>query len=200
VTPSAFIPPCEPTQRNRLPKGDGWLYEVMCDGCRLQVHKADDKITLFSREGHDWTDRFPRIAAALTGLRCSSAIIDTELAHDHTFADLHGGVQKLEEQELVLWAFDLLFLDDEDLRAAPLTQRKRRLRQLVERAAIATLTYAEHVRDGERLLAQCERLGLAGVVAKRAISVYRSGPSTAWVTVKCLGWPARAYQVLTGLR
>jgi len=36
----AFIPPCEPTLRDRLPKGEGWLYEVKFDGYRMQVHKA----------------------------------------------------------------------------------------------------------------------------------------------------------------
>ena len=56
---SAFIQPCEPTLRDRLPKGEGWRYEVKFDGYRMQVHKADGAITIFTRNGADWTERFP---------------------------------------------------------------------------------------------------------------------------------------------
>jgi ATP-dependent DNA ligase len=52
-----FIPPCEPTLRDRLPKGEGWFYEVKHDGYRLQVHKAGHNVTLYTRNGTDWTER-----------------------------------------------------------------------------------------------------------------------------------------------
>ena len=56
-----LIPPCEPTLRDRLPKGEGWVYEVKFDGYRMQVHKAGLTITLYTRNGADWTDRFPHL-------------------------------------------------------------------------------------------------------------------------------------------
>ena len=59
---SAFIPPCEPTLRDRLPKGEGWRYEVKFDGYRMQVHKAGSAVTLYTRNGADWTERFPHLA------------------------------------------------------------------------------------------------------------------------------------------
>jgi bifunctional non-homologous end joining protein LigD len=43
---SPFIPPCEPTLRDRAPKGEGWVYEVKFDGYRMQVHKAGTEIIL----------------------------------------------------------------------------------------------------------------------------------------------------------
>jgi ATP-dependent DNA ligase len=81
LCPSVFIPPCEPTLRDRLPRGEGWIYEVKFDGYRIQIHKAGDAITLYTRNGADWTERFPRLAAGLTALPCGSAIIDAELVH-----------------------------------------------------------------------------------------------------------------------
>src|SRR5262245_43437395 len=55
LRPSIFVPPCEPIQRDRPPKGDAWLHEVKFDGCRMQTHKAGSKVWLFTRNGHDWT-------------------------------------------------------------------------------------------------------------------------------------------------
>src|SRR5262245_16097688 len=91
---SAFIPPCEPTLRDRLPKGEGWLYEVKVDGYRMQVHKADRGVTIYTRNGVDWTDRFPQLAEALTALPCKYAIIDAELVDMEGFAQLHRNVHK----------------------------------------------------------------------------------------------------------
>ena len=71
---STFIQPCEPTLRDRLPKGEGWRYEVKFDGYRMQVHKAAGVVTLYTCNGADWTGRFPHLAAAPTA-----------------FCDLRGG-------------------------------------------------------------------------------------------------------------
>ena len=76
-----LIPPCEPTLRDRLPKGEGWVYEVKFDGYRMQVHKAGPTITLYTRNGADWTERFPHLVAALASIP-GSAIIDAELVHN----------------------------------------------------------------------------------------------------------------------
>jgi bifunctional non-homologous end joining protein LigD len=185
-----FIPPCLPTLRDRLPKGEGWLYEVKFDGYRMQVHKTGERVTLFTRNGADWTSRLPRLAASLTTLPCSSAIIDAELMHMDGFDELHRRVNKRAEDQLLLWAFDLMQLNGDDLRAVALADRKRRLGHLIERAGIARLRHSETFEDGERLLAECDRRGLEGVVAKHKNGIYRSGRSTSWVKVKCSAWRA----------
>jgi bifunctional non-homologous end joining protein LigD len=184
----AFIPPCEPTLRDRLPKGEGWFYEVKHDGYRLQVRKADREITLYTRNGADWTERFPHVAALLGSLACRSAIIDAELVHADGFDQLHRQVHKRTEDELVLWAFDLMQLNGNDLRALYLEDRKRRLGHLIDRSAIARLLHSETFDNGERLLAECGKRGLEGVVAKHKASIYRSGRTTSWIKVKCPNW------------
>jgi len=182
-----FIPPCEPTLRDRLPKGEGWLYEVKFDGYRMQVHKAGPTITLYTRNGADWTERFPHLAAALASIP-GSAIIDAELVHNDGFEALHRQVHKRIEDDLVLWAFDLMHHNGNDLRTIHLEDRKRRLAHLIERARIAQLLHSETFEDGGRLLEECGARGLEGVLAKQRASIYRSGRSTSWVKVKCPAW------------
>jgi bifunctional non-homologous end joining protein LigD len=65
--------------RVRPPSGDAWLYEIKCDGWRMQLHKRRRDVALFTKNGHDYTQRFPSIAAAVVALPARSAIIDGEL-------------------------------------------------------------------------------------------------------------------------
>jgi len=188
VPPLPFIQPCEPSSRDRLPKGDGWIYEVKFDGYRMQVHKTGNTVTLYTRRGADWTSRFPALAASLRSLPCRSAIIDAELVHAGGFASLHRLVHQRIENDLGLWGFDLMFLNGNDLRIVSLLDRKRRLGNLIQRAGAGSLHYSEPFTNGLALFAECEQRGLEGVIAKHTNSIYRSGPSSAWIKVKCSTW------------
>jgi ATP-dependent DNA ligase len=148
VPRSPFIVPCQPILHERLPKGVGWVYEVKFDGYRFQIHKAGDAIALYTRNGADWTERFPLFVASLTSLPCRSAIIDAELVHVDGFEALHKQVPQRVEDNLVMWAFDLMQLDGNDLRIVSLLDRKRRLGHLVQRTNIDFLHYSEPFTDG----------------------------------------------------
>jgi hypothetical protein len=75
----SFIRPCSPTTAKTVPAGDAWLHEPKLDGYRIQVIKEGRRVRLFSRRGNEWTGRMPRVAEALAGIPCRSAVIDAEL-------------------------------------------------------------------------------------------------------------------------
>jgi bifunctional non-homologous end joining protein LigD len=157
----------------------------------MQIHKASRRITIFTRNGHDWTNRFPRLASELAEL--PACIIDAELVATDAagvtdFATLQRTVSRRQEDGLGLWAFDLLYARGLDIRGKPYIERKERLATLLARAAIVALRHSEHFADGDRLLAACGTRGLEGIVSKRCDSVYRSGKQTSWIKVKCQAW------------
>src|SRR3569833_216978 len=73
-----FIEPCDPTLHERAPQGSDWVYEIMTDGYRAQVHIRGGQVTVYSRGGFDWTDEFAPIAKAASNLKVRDAIIDGE--------------------------------------------------------------------------------------------------------------------------
>jgi ATP-dependent DNA ligase len=143
-------------------------------------------VRLFTRNGFDWTDRYPLIRRAVTALRTSSATIDGEVvccdgAGVAIFDKLHS---RAHDGEAFLYAFDLLELDGEDWRPRPLEERKARLEKLLAKAP-AGIQYSEHLEgDGAAIFAHACKLGCEGIVSKHREPPYRSGPSKAWLKTK----------------
>jgi bifunctional non-homologous end joining protein LigD len=128
-----YVPPCIPTRAYRVPSGPGWVHEIKHDGYRLQVRREGDKVRLFTRRGYDWSKRYPAIARTATALRSASFTIDGEAVvcgpdGVAVFNNLH---RRGTVSEAMLYAFDLLELDGEDLRDMPLGDRKKRLARLL---------------------------------------------------------------------
>jgi bifunctional non-homologous end joining protein LigD len=176
------------------PEGDAWIHEVKLDGYRLLAVRERGKVRLFTRNGNDWTSTFPRIAEALAELRCERCVLDGEaVVLDErglsSFQELQNALGE-GRRDLVLFAFDLLALDDEDLRALPLLARKEKLRALLEAAPAAvhrTLRYGDHVVGrGEDFFREACKLGLEGIVSKRADAPYRGVRTRDWLKVKCV--------------
>src|SRR6516162_2923764 len=121
-------PACSPIHAKAVPAGDGWLHEVKFDGYRVQVHKVGSRVVIYSRNGHDFTERFPSIAQLLHELPAKAAVLDGEVVASDAdgrpnFARLH--VRWNRPGAIHLWAFDRLVLNGRDLRLQPLWSARR---------------------------------------------------------------------------
>ncbi len=170
------------------PVSKGWLHEEKYDGYRLQVVKKGAQVIVRTRDGLDWTPKFPAIAAAAQKLQANSVIIDGEAVvfnADH-ISDFPMLVSSLKEapQQIEYVAFDVLFLDGKDLRKKPLLERKNILEGIVPKKlghfAISTYT----LDNGAARFADSAALKTEGVVSKRADSIYWSGRGDSWLKAK----------------
>jgi bifunctional non-homologous end joining protein LigD len=190
-----FIRPCIPAGRKSVPAGPGWLHEPKLDGYRLQLIKEDRLVRLFSRRGYDWTKRLARLAEALTRFPCQSAVIDAELVFPAAtgapdVAGLRAAFVGGRQDELAVFAFDLMHRDGADLTDLPLAERRRRLERLLAHSEVSCLHLVRCFEDGAALFIAAEQHGFEGIVSKRQASPYRSGPSRDWVKVKTAAWRA----------
>jgi bifunctional non-homologous end joining protein LigD len=156
-----FIEPALATAITKAPTGDRWVHEIKFDGYRVQVHIAKDAVKIFTRNGHDWTTRFKKIAADAWHLNVKSAIIDGEVivpAADGVsdFSVLQNELRG-QSNKLVLYAFDLLYLNGYDMRKATLLQRKAALRDVIAKSDI--LLSESFETDGATMLKQACKMG-----------------------------------------
>lgn len=188
----AFVKPQLATLRDAPPEGDDWLHELKFDGYRIQALLAGRRVKLITRNGHDWTDKYPAIATALSKIDVSSAILDGELvaldAQGHSrFSALQAATNDGADAHLAYYAFDLLALDGKSLRRKPLVDRKATLEKILP-AGDGTLRFSGHIDgSGERVIGKACGMGLEGVVSKKKSSAYVSGRGTGWVKSKCIG-------------
>ena len=183
--PSGFIEPCQPSKVARPPSGPLWVHEIKHDGYRLMVRRDGARVRCFTRNGHDWADRFPAIVDAASRIKAQSFLIDGEamIARDDGTPDFRA--LRSRGREAMLVAFDLLQHDGADLRDLPLIERKQRLARLLGRGKRPAIQYSEHLTgDGSTVFDHVCRMGLEGIVSKRVDSRYRSGPSKVWVKSK----------------
>ena len=183
--PAAFIDPALPVKADRPPSGANWIHEIKHDGYRLQIHKHGKTVRLFTMTGVDWTARYPWIVEGASALNADVAVIDAECCvagHDGVtrFDALHD---RTGDAAAFAYAFDLMMVDGEDVRALPIEERKARLAKLVRRKS--SIQLSEHLTgDGAAIYAHACKLGLEGIVSKRLGSRYRSGRCTSWIKVK----------------
>jgi bifunctional non-homologous end joining protein LigD len=185
--PSGFIEPCQPSKAERPPSGSLWLHEIKHDGYRLMVRRDGARVRCFTRNGHDWADRFPAIVEAAQRLvRAQSFLIDGEavIVGDDGTPDFDA--LRSRSREAMLVAFDLLEHAGSDLRDLPLLERKRRLARLLGRPQQwRAIQYGNHLTgDGPTIFEHVCRMGLEGIVSKRTDAPYRSGRSRTWLKSK----------------
>ena len=186
----------------------GWLYEIKYDGYRLVAANNDGVVTLTSRAGNDLSATFPEIAAAFGKLPFSYVLVDGEVVvHDANGVPSFSRLQKrgrltrradiqhaARSLPATLYVFDCLAFDDFDLRTLSLERRKVILQKVLP--SVGPIHYADHIKQhGEAMFEEACKLGLEGIVAKRAASLYVAGRSGEWVKV---GAEKRADYVISG--
>ena len=162
-----FIRPLNPSAAVRPPKGDDWLHEPKWDGFRFQIIKDGSQVRSYSRHGAEYTDRLPAMVEAFGKMPTQSAILDGELvlidprgaAH---FYRLMAEMRKNhpDESQLVFLVFDILHQDNVDLRALPLSERKRDLTRLCRKSKVPFMKEVQTFPNGP-LLPELARYALA---------------------------------------
>jgi ATP-dependent DNA ligase len=187
------LDPCLPTRVPVAPSGSMWVHEIKHDGYRLMVRRTPAGIRIKTRNGYDWTDRFPWIIEAAGKLRADSFVIDGEgvILRPDGVADFDRLHSRRHDGEVQLLGFDLLELDGTNLRAEPLMHRKATLASLLRRSRDG-IQLVEHIEatDGATVFAHACKLGLEGIVSKRRHARYQHGRSRAWLKVKNPASPA----------
>ena len=181
--PSGFIEPCLPSKVSRPPVRSSWVHEI-----KHVVRRDGARVRCFTKGGHDWADRFPALVDAALRIKAQSFLIDGEavITRDDGTPDFHALLIRRRGNEAVLFAFDLIEHDGDDLRNLPLIERKRRLGKLIGRSKkLRAIQYNAHLKgSGASVFAHVCRLGLEGIVSKRVDAPYRSGLSKTWVKIK----------------
>jgi bifunctional non-homologous end joining protein LigD len=181
--PAGFIVPAQPAKASEPPVGTYCVHEIKHDGYRLIVRRDGPNVRLYSRNAYDWTARLvAAIAAAAGQIKAKSFTIDGEAVV--LGAD---GLSRFEElrsrsaaHAAILYAFDLIERDGEDMRNRPFLDRKNALARLL-RNTEAGILFNEHIPED---VAHACRLGAEGIVSKRIDNTYQSGPCRVWNKVR----------------
>jgi ATP-dependent DNA ligase len=190
--PPGFIQPCLPSSAEHPPSSPGWIHEIKHDGFRLMARRHPAGVRLLTRNGVDWSSRYPQISAAVGALKARSCLIDGEaIAYDGDgLASFELLRSRRHDRVVALCAFDLLELDGRELRHMPLEERKRLLARLVGKPRPGIVLNATFEEAGDIVFKHACALGCEGIVSKRLGSRYRSGHSRDWVKCKNPAAPA----------
>jgi DNA ligase D len=180
------------SQADAAPLGNGWLHEIKHDGYRTLVFFENGQARLITRNGLDWTRRYGGLARAFEKLPCKSAILDGEVVVQDprgisSLNLLEAALDEGDGSVFTFYAFDLPYLDGYDLSAAKLIDRKAALAGLLDPLVDerSPVQFSDHVEgDGAALFAEASRMGLEGIVSKKADARYVQARSASWVKVK----------------
>jgi bifunctional non-homologous end joining protein LigD len=192
--PTEFKPQLA-TLASQVPRGDEWLHELKFDGYRALAFIENGAVRLISRNGNDWTRRFQTVADALKKLPIENAILDGEVVSldengVSNFQQLQNQMKRGDDDSLVVYLFDVPYLEGYDLTQTPLAERKQVLARLILTANpknVGTIRYSDHIQGrGEEVLQHACRSAMEGIICKRANSAYLQNRSPSWLKVKCL--------------
>lgn len=175
----------------KAPESGDWVYELKYDGYRILAYIERGAVRLMTRNHLDYTGRFLPVAEALRGwAKGRAAVLDGEMvvadeSGKTDFQALQQYIRSPKGKNLTYIVFDLLALDGQDLRALPLTERKKKLIEFLE-GAPDHLRYSRHIEGkGKDCFAAACRMGMEGIVGKKASSGYLGARNGDWIKIKC---------------
>jgi bifunctional non-homologous end joining protein LigD len=186
VFPYKAIHPCLPKPAKEPPPGPEWIHEIKHDGFRILARRDGNSVRLYTRNGYNFADRFPRIVEAVKSLPVQSCFIDGEAivvdANGLAVFDLLRSWRH--NQVAMLCAFDLIELDGKNLRRTPIEERKYALANLLYHDQDGIAFNKHYDCDGAVVYKHVCALGCEGIVSKRLGSTYRSGRVNDWLKIK----------------
>ncbi len=175
-----------------VPAGEEWLHELKFDGYRLICILQAGKVQLWTRNGQDWTARFPAIAEVAARLPVEQGIFDGEVVVLNgqgisDFQALQNVLRGEGDGQLVYFLFDVVHCNGFDLSRVRLIDRKKLLQRILGESDLSPLRFSDHVQgEGARVFQHACRYALEGIVSKRADSVYLGKRTQSWLKIKCL--------------
>ncbi|CAN7793021.1 non-homologous end-joining DNA ligase [Paraburkholderia hospita] len=185
------IEPQLATLAKRPPAHGDWSYEIKFDGYRMLARIASCDVRLVTRNGYNWTDRMPKLRDALDVLPVHDAWLDGEAvvlnaAGVPDFNALQNAFDRRGKGQIVLFLFDLLWMNRTDLRVQPLRDRRAALRELMDQVESPLLRFSDNFTDDPAsIIESARKMKLEGIIGKRIDAPYRSGRSTSWIKLKC---------------
>ncbi len=185
------------------PEQGDWLYEVKFDGYRLLARLDKASVQCFTRNGHNWTAKVPDLATSLSAMSLAGTWLDGEIVVPNAqgIPDFQLLQQAFEPRgrrgaampsaksamaAIVYYVFDMPFYKGYDLRNVPLDQRRALLEQLLTKRTFSNIKFsaAFDTLPNDLIVSAC-KLGLEGLIGKRAESLYQSRRSSDWIKLKC---------------
>ncbi|SLN65316.1 Putative DNA ligase-like protein/MT0965 [Roseivivax jejudonensis] len=172
------------------PEGNGWVHETKFDGYRALAAIGKGGVTLWTRGGKDWTEKFAALEGAFDPLPCDSALLDGEVMAAKVRGSAFSSLQRALSNggDLVFFCFDLLEIDGEDLTKEAQSDRRARLEELFRGVpGDGHLRLTDQVRgNGAEVFRQACKSGAEGIVSKKIDAPYRDTRTKAWRKVKCV--------------
>jgi ATP-dependent DNA ligase len=182
-----------PTKADKVPTGSDWIHEIKYDGYRMMVVRENERVRLISRGGLDWSRQFKLITAAALKLRPKHFVLDGEVVvlDKEGVSDFDALSSRKQDKWALLYAFDLLACNGEDLRPLPLALRKTKLARLLSKPVDGIfLAEYEQGEIGEVLFKVACNMGLEGIVSKSLDHGYCAGRCGHWLKIKNREHPA----------
>jgi bifunctional non-homologous end joining protein LigD len=187
----SFIPPQLSLLAKAPPTGENWAHELKFDGFRFHARLDRGRVKLLTRTGLDWTDKYLSTAGDIAKIKARTAYLDGELCAVNpdgttSFAELQAATDSKSTSHLVYFAFDLLYLNGENVTQLRLLDRKEKLRKLLKGVAQTIQYSGHHLGDGKRFLDAACGAKAEGIVSKRIDCPYKPGNRGLWVKTKCI--------------